>query len=316
MTDINREPYRKISVITPTFNRPRSALNTAISVLADENPNLTYYLVDQDKTGTTEETVRQSGILRDDRFRYIFSEEAGECLARNLGMKLAIKERGRQVLAGIDDDCIASGSWASRYLDKFNSTTTDFHFGAMVKPQGIDGNVPQFRPGRDYVVNIEQQITTGLGMSGNFAITSEVFNRVGHFDELLGCGTRIGAGDDQDYAIRVARAGGVITAGEEPSVLHYGARVGSDDRELRIRYAWGFSALAEKHKLYGDTLLTRKRNRMLKESVLESIRNAAKLQRPSGALTVAGILKGIWIMRDYEPDPNAEPGTRILRRKS
>lgn len=313
MHSLDRKIYTNVAVITPTFNRPDSVIRTAESILADSNSSITYIVVDQDRSGETRRAFRESGLSRDPRFTYLFSDIAGESRARNIGMRHALRQFDQTVLVGIDDDCIATDRFASRYLELFNRTGSDMHFASMMRPENVEGLVPVFTPEERTVIHIDEDATTKLGMSGNFAITSELFRKVGPFDELLGSGSRIGAGDDLDYAIRAARLGALITTGPEPEVVHYGARIGADDRELRMRYIRGFVALAKKHHMYDDPLLEKELTALAKRSVLEVAQSIISLKRPSGLSTLAAIAEGIWMMRQYEKNP--ETDHRILKEK-
>lgn len=86
----------QISVIIPTYNRPRWLAETIESVLAQTYPHIEVIVVNDGSTDNTEEVIE----LYRDRITYIYKENGGPGSAVNAGIKAA----AGKYLARVDDD--------------------------------------------------------------------------------------------------------------------------------------------------------------------------------------------------------------------
>lgn len=91
------DPFPRVSIIIPTFNRPNYLRQAIESVLAQTYPDFEIVVVDD---GSTDDTAAVVGSLADPRIVYIRQENTGRSAARNRGMQEA---RG-EFIALLDDD--------------------------------------------------------------------------------------------------------------------------------------------------------------------------------------------------------------------
>ncbi|MGH2405146.1 MAG: glycosyltransferase family 2 protein, partial [bacterium] len=97
-----------------------------------------------------------------------------------------------------------------------------------------------------------------IGHGNNMAMRRSVAEHVGHFDTLMGAGTRIGSGSDTEYIFRVLRSGRTILYSPFPVVYHDHDRTSlSDLRRVQFAYARGRGAFYCKYLLRGDAWIGR-----------------------------------------------------------
>ena len=89
-------------------------------------------------------------------------------------------------------------------------------------------------------------------MGANFAVRRRLFDAIGGFDERLGCGGPLRAGEDFDFAYRTYRSGAAILLRPDVSLLHDGRRERSEWPGLVRNYGIGDGAFYSKHIRCGD----------------------------------------------------------------
>src|SRR5204863_158616 len=114
-------------------------------------------------------------------------------------------------------------------------------------------------------------------IGANFAIRASVAARIGLFDEQLGAGTALPAGEDTDYMLRLEAQGVKMRCTPRAVVHHtYGRRFGLKALLANSRnYARGNGALAAKLSLFGDRRGTEWLTETLRESTVDVLRGLA-----------------------------------------
>ena len=96
-----------VSVIIPAYNREHIILKSVNSVLSQTYSDLELIVVDD---GSSDGTRKILESINDERFRYIYQDNAGACKARNYGIELA---RGEYIAFHDSDDL-----WLPTKLEK------------------------------------------------------------------------------------------------------------------------------------------------------------------------------------------------------
>lgn len=76
---------QKVSIVMPVYNRADLVVKSINSVLKQTYQNLELLLIDDGSTDNTKEVVKS---IDDERLLYVYQENSGACVARNLGLKL------------------------------------------------------------------------------------------------------------------------------------------------------------------------------------------------------------------------------------
>jgi glycosyltransferase involved in cell wall biosynthesis len=197
-----------LSVVIPTYDR-RALLETTLDSVAALDPAPGQVIVVSDgSTDGSDEVVEARGL------ELVRTDRAGAGGARNAGWQAA----GGEIVAFLDDDCVAAPGWAAALVDGFTSPSVGFVQGQTI-PAG-----PVGRHDRTIHVKPEQC----LYESCNIAYRRDALVEVGGFDvawfERVR-GRRRGPGrpfgEDTDLAWRVRRAGWQPAYAPDALVRHH-----------------------------------------------------------------------------------------------
>jgi GT2 family glycosyltransferase len=267
-----------VSVIIPTFRRPRELAETISSVLRQREVSLEIFVVDDSPEGSGEDTVRG---FADPRITYVKnSEPTGgvPSLVRNVGWPRA---NGQFVHFLDDDDLVVEGHYAAVAAAFAGRPDVGLVFG-RIEPFG-NGPVAQLEHERRYFANAARK----AALSGRFGPRFAFAGRMLFDCALLVCSAsvirreclvRLGGFDpeirlmeDADYHVRAMRLCGALFLERtairyrigSPSLMHsaaatqaqkQGERLGHRQMQLKYRKQHGaieFYALA----LFTRTLL-------------------------------------------------------------
>jgi glycosyltransferase involved in cell wall biosynthesis len=158
-----------VSVIVPTYRRPRTLARAVASVLGQELPPGTELevVVAVSDPGSDADVTAADELAADRRCRVVIAPRPGPAAARNA----ALAEARGEVVAFIDDDCVADPGWIRAGLDALESA--DLVQGRTV-PDGVMG-------GYDDSLVIDPP--SWLWESCNLFVRREVMDRAGGFDE-------------------------------------------------------------------------------------------------------------------------------------
>ncbi|MBR9706005.1 glycosyltransferase [Candidatus Pacearchaeota archaeon] len=174
-----------ISVVIPTYNRKDLVTHTIDSLISQNYPTDKYEVIVIDD-GSKDETEKVVDGYRErvDNLQYFKQENNGPSAARNLGVK---NSRG-DIVAFIDDDCIASPDWLKNIISCFE----------MDSFAGIEGKVittDEKTPFTHYVENLNG----GSCLLANVAYRRDVLYGVGMFDEDF----KIPGGEDFEIKYKI-----------------------------------------------------------------------------------------------------------------
>ncbi len=226
-------PRVKVSVIIPTFNRPKE-LSRCLRALREQA------LLPDEVIVVNDGGKRVDFKVENFVFKAFFLKRGkGQVWAKNLG---AEKARG-EILVFIDDDCVPERDWLQRLVRIFKYEEIAVVFGRIRERKtkskkdtfsDIILNLP-FYPlyllirkqqggtiyptGRvDSDLNTEKRGFCHWGGAGNMAIRKSCFEKVGGFDSRLLPGAAL---EEPDLAFRVDKVGGRIFYNGRARVAHY-----------------------------------------------------------------------------------------------
>jgi hypothetical protein len=193
----------------------------------------------------------------DPRVHYHHTKSIGASAGRNAG----IAQVHGDIIALLDDDCVARSDWLSTIAQYFeDDPTVGLVGGAVIAPPNTGhwfGSCPDNKPSETIYDPSTMKGCPPEGwswISANMAIRRKVIEIVGPWDEFLGPGTFFPVGDDTDYKFRL-EAAGIKMAVTPRSVVHhtYGYRTGIRAvLDFQNAYAYGNGAFAGKLTLMGD----------------------------------------------------------------
>lgn len=215
-----RGPIR-VSVVVATRDRPEQLADALHALAGAVGPHDEVVVIDSASAGTSTQAVADRAGAACQR-----APRPGASLARNLGARRA---RGA-VVAFTDDDCRPDAGWADAWAAAF----ADPVVGAAVGPVGGAGSAADV-PDRGVRRWRWPDDPAGIGSGASLAVRRDVLHAVGGFDERLGPGTPIGAGEDHELLLRVMEAGWEVAFAPRAAVRH-------EDRRGRI---------ATLHRFYG-----------------------------------------------------------------
>jgi GT2 family glycosyltransferase len=162
------------------------------------------------------ELQSQNGI----RFRQVREPLPGKCRAQNH----AIRQARGAVLVFFDDDVEVIPEWLSVAAEFFRNTSFDAMQGPILIPPEMQNNQDLLRAQHRYrTINFVKYGTQSKAIhtltGANMAIRSEVFSRIGFFNEKLGPGCS-GISEDVEFAERLLRSGGKIGYEPQAGVYH------------------------------------------------------------------------------------------------
>lgn len=205
-----------VSVIIATFNRCKSLKDTLESLINQEcNGSFGYevVVVDNNSKDKTKEAVESYVLPFNGRLRYLFEPRQGKSYALNAG----IKEAEGEIIAFIDDDCLAEKKWLLNMLKCFRIYNCD-GIGGRVLPlyqdntplwikenkDILNGPIPLYDYGEDIREYDKQNMLPFIG--ANMILKKYCFNKAGLFREDLGAGLG-SAGEDTEFFRRLQRNG-------------------------------------------------------------------------------------------------------------
>jgi hypothetical protein len=244
----------RITVCVPTRDRGASIKPSLDSLRQQEHDSYEVILVDQSVDDCSEETYRDA-VGDDPRFHYIRSETTG----KSVGCNIAIGRARGRIIAFTDDDCVAPPNWLLDLERALGENPSVGMVCAGVSPGPHDprqGTIPAFIPPRPRVHRSPWLAFRAKGIGANVCVRAGLLRSVGGFDEVLGTGAPLRAGEDLDLVYRMLSAGQPVLDLPEPAVVHHGLRTwGPELRDLSWDSATSEGATCMKRLRMGDVTI-------------------------------------------------------------
>lgn len=204
-----------VSVVIATRDRALSAARAVASVLACQHPSYEVVVVDQ---SADDQTFHQLEKLQDERVRY-FRSAPGLSRARNLGWRQA----RYPLIAFTDDDCLVSSDWLNEFEAAFAlEPRVGLAFGNVTAGL-VDGITLTCEKNRLTLARNLWSKHRVEGLANCMAVRRQVLEAAQGFDELLGLGAPLRAGEEVDLALRVLAQGHYLLHTPRVRVTHYGS---------------------------------------------------------------------------------------------
>lgn len=232
----------KLSVVIPTYRRPRSLVNCleALYLQDIEKTAFEVVIVSDGPDPLTEDTVERWHANRPEvNLRFLaMPQKKGPAAARNMGWTAA----RHSLIAFTDDDCLPASGWLQAFAQRFRGETQLAMTGRV--------RVPLTAHPTDFEWNTAQ-LQTAEFVTANCCCTKESLRIVGGFDEAFGSAWR----EDSDLQFKFITQGIPVAAVAEAVVWH------------PVRSApWGVSVREQKKGQY-NALLYKKYPRLFREKI-------------------------------------------------
>lgn len=240
-----------VSVLICTRDRTEHLARCLDSLASSTAKPLEIVVIDQSSDDKTADLVRAFSAHADIPLHYHRPGSVGHTKARNIGVKLS---RG-DIVAFTDDDCLVDRDWLGAVVSGLSDMRVVCVCG-RTKPAAH-----QDRPRQALISTLNcdrprifrgKRNPIGIGRGNNMAFVRDDLLRLGAFNELIGVGTNVYAGDDIDLFYRVLCAGRWIAYCPDAVVYH----AQPDEWESVIRkkrgYAISVAAILGSRVRYGD----------------------------------------------------------------
>lgn len=238
-----------VSVVICTKDRPEMLRRCLSSIMRGKALPVEVVVVDQSTDDQTAMVVREFYGIVACPVRRIAADSKGLAIARNIGLKAAFGS----VIAFTDDDCTADSGWLSAIAREFVDNTVTCVCGHVYPADHTD------RPMAARVSTLNHQrrrVVAGrcnpflLGRGNNMAFRKSDLLKLGGFNEYIGVGSSVYAGEDLDILYRLMEVGGPIV--HCPYAIVYHSQ--PDDWRNVLKKKRGYSLAA------AATLVSRARN--------------------------------------------------------
>lgn len=241
-----------ISVCVCTKKRPIQIRDCIGSILNNSYKQFELIVVDQSSNDLTKKAVAN---FNNKKIKYYKLKSVGKSKALNFAITKALGE----ILAFIDDDCIADKYWLKNIITLFNKK------GEIA---GVFGNVLAYQPQKNigkicpttfvakkprYISNRQIVHHKSLGLGCNMSIRSNVIKRIGNYKEWLGPGLLgISGGEDSELIFRMLKNNYLLITNPNVFVYHNRWITHHQEQILYGKYTCGLSAVAFFYLLKGD----------------------------------------------------------------
>jgi GT2 family glycosyltransferase len=220
-----------ITVVVPTRDRPTFLARCLADLTeAQQGDGLGAVLVVDSASRSTETGTVAS------RFGvpHVWEPLPGASRARNAGWRAA----QTPLVAFIDDDLRLRSGWTSAIVEAFQDPSVAFVTGQVVLPEGAGAQPQAFGVIEGHAGRTLDGSTRGVfGGSANLAVRRAVISAVGGFDERLGPGRWLSAGEDVELLDRLVEAGWI--GRYEPAAIVECEQWRDDAQRLRLAWSYG-----------------------------------------------------------------------------
>lgn len=228
-----------IGVAISTVGRPRELARCLESLINGTRQPVEVVVVDQGTDGEIERVVAgaaEAGLH--------VTHVAQPRLGLGAGQNVAVAGTRTDIVAVIDDDCVAHNQWVDSIVGVLVANGgPDVVTGPVLPlPPEADRQLPvSTRTSRDARTFVGPSAPWHVGSGNNFAFKRPWFDAIGGCDARLGPGSPGRGGVDMDLFYRLLRAGAVIRY--DPTAIVYHSRATPADRRARRGpYGYGMGA--------------------------------------------------------------------------
>ncbi len=221
--------FRALTVVIPTRDRPGQLAACLDALAADLDARDEVVVVDSashDRAGVAAVALA-AGV------RLVRCDLKGASRARNAGWRAA----SHQDVVFVDDDMRVHPGWSA----VLRASDTPFAAGRTVAAGGDLGAVGSVTWQRPDEV-IDRSTRGAVAASNNLLVRRAVLEQCGGFDERLGPGTWLEAGEDVELVDRFLAAGHVGRYLHEAVASHEQWRTAAEHRRLQLAYGKGNGA--------------------------------------------------------------------------
>ncbi len=208
-----------ISVVICTRDRPDMLRRCLRSILLNKVHPYEVVVVDQSTDDRTVEVVKESYGVLSCPVRRVPTESRGLAIARNIGIKAA---QG-SVVVFTDDDCTADPNWltaiAREFADNAVSCVCGHVYPADHKERPRQARISTLNHQRRRVV-VGKCNPFLLGRGNNMAFRKSDLIKLGGFNEYIGVGSSLYAGEDLDILYRLMEVNAPIVHSPYPIIYH------------------------------------------------------------------------------------------------
>jgi GT2 family glycosyltransferase len=244
---VNREPVGEPAARAPVHGRAPSAADITVVVPTRDRPVFLARCLGglteaQRRDGLGEVLVVDSASRSTEtgavaaRFgvRHSWQPLPGASRARNAGWQAA----ETPLVAFIDDDLQIQPGWTAAILDAFRDPSVAFVTGRVATPEAAGGQPQAFGVIEGDCARTLDASTRGVfGGSANLVVRRNVIAAVGGFDERLGPGRWLSAGEDVELLDRLVEAGWI--GRYEPAAAVECEQWRNDAQRLRLAWSYG-----------------------------------------------------------------------------
>jgi hypothetical protein len=226
-----------VSIVVCSRNRPEM-LESCLAAIADAMSSRDELVV-VDSASRDAQTWQVAERYTD---RVLRCGRPGLSRARNAGLRATT----RPVVAFTDDDCRPDAGWTAALLDAFADPQVSFVLGRVIAGDGAAGGAASVHDVAEPQLIDTSVALESVGHGANMAFRRSALLGIGGFDEMLGTGSRLRAGEDKDAIWRLLSGG--CTGRYEPRacVTHVQWRGRAASVRLAYGYGQGWGALAAK----------------------------------------------------------------------
>ena len=231
----------EIAVVVGTRDQPDQVRRALLSVLACDYPALSVVVVDQSRGPDTMVALDRWADHR--RVRILTDGRPGLARGRNRGIEAASAD----LVAFTDDDCVVARDWPAALAAAFDRCGPPLSCsGRSTYPHTIGARASSWiRAPAPHCERRLRSKTRLEGIGACMAVRRAAWRTLGGFDEMLGVGAPLRAGEDADRFVRALLAGYDVC--EEPAavVTHHGFRRWDESQRVVHDYMYGLGGVPE-----------------------------------------------------------------------
>lgn len=226
---------RRVSLIICTRNRATQLRKCLASVSSLEAPSCEWELVvvDNGSTDTTAAVIDECARSAAFPVRYALEPAAGLSRARNRGIATATGD----ILLFTDDDCYPESGYLRAAVETLQQPQVDYFAGRVLLHDPTDAPTTIKTSTRANLIGPRSFFHPGMIHGANMGFHRRVTEKIGGFNEALGAGSSLSAGEDVEYLARASAAGFSGGYFPGPTVSHHHGRKPGELDSLN----WGYN---------------------------------------------------------------------------